>query len=921
MLSYNFSNFYILKNVKSVFSITVILGLILCFLLQAQNAEAKTTSTIGSGTWGDVTKWSNGLPADGDIININNVMDFTNVNVNIAANTTFNFNAGASGSSIPLSLGMSSSTSVLNIYSNVSFAGGINLNAGTIHVYGGATLTVTNQINQAGTLIIIDSGSNFNVTGNYTNNGGNINVDGLLAITGNYDGQNSAAVVIGNGDITTTGHMIGINNSSIFGVLNPTCSGVPDGCDGRNLSGSGCSKTATVTPNTTSACSGATISFTSTIDNVGGYNSVVYQWQSRSIGDNFSDISGATLSTYSAVPTISTFYRIVVKTKQNGGDPYCYTYSSGVLINISSCNNTWVGGATGNQTNWLTAANWSLNSVPTSTQDVVIPAGRSYYPIITGAVNAKAVVIDLGAVVTITGSGTLNAYGNILANGTLTANANSTIVMNQGAAQSVWGAGITYLYNLTINNSSGVSILSAMKIKGTLSLTKGQLTTYSYLTIDIDSGGNIGYASTDVGSIDGVVTVYRAVNNITSHYISCPLNGVTANDIVDDIQVINPASGNTRLFQFNNTSYKWVGVTDMNTTLSPSSAYSLWFGNATSLDFTGTYTHTASYSYTGPNVATQFMLVSNPYPSTLDWEAASGWTKSGVNNAIYFWNPTTNSYTSYIHGQGTNSATQYIPAMNSFFVAYNGTTPSTATVVMNGLVRTPTSASMWRAASDETVRLTLKSTTAADETLIRFNEDATNEFDSDLDAFKMTNPSTVPSIYTEFGSTKYSINSIADPSAKDTIAVYTKVPADGDYVLSITSSNPSIEYVLVDKKLGTETVVTTRDYSFTALKTDDLNRFDLQLRQSITTGVKNGTGTSSIGILSSPNGFLVKSTLSGTGTIEILDVTGNVVKVLSNVSLSNGNNFFTPEVAAGFYLIKVTMDNTSYIDHVSVIKQ
>ncbi|WP_425386821.1 T9SS type A sorting domain-containing protein [Cytophaga aurantiaca] len=239
---------------------------------------------------------------------------------------------------------------------------------------------------------------------------------------------------------------------------------------------------------------------------------------------------------------------------------------------------------------------------------------------------------------------------------------------------------------------------------------------------------------------------------------------------------------------------------------------------------------------------------------------------------------------------------------------------------MNGLVRTATFQSMWRVASDETIRLTLKSESAADETVIRFNEDATNEFDGDLDAFKMMNGTAVPSIYTMFGSTKYSINSIADPYAKDTIAVYTKIPADGDYVLSIATSDPAIEYVLVDKKLGTETVVTTRDYSFAALKTDDLNRFDLQMRQTTTTGGNTGTGTSSIAILSSPNGFLVKSTLSGTGTIEIMDVAGNVVKVFSNVSLSNGNNFFTPEVAGGFYLIRVDMDNTSYVDHVSIIR-
>uniref|UniRef100_UPI0012FC1689 T9SS type A sorting domain-containing protein n=1 Tax=Cytophaga aurantiaca TaxID=29530 RepID=UPI0012FC1689 len=255
-------------------------------------------------------------------------------------------------------------------------------------------------------------------------------------------------------------------------------------------------------------------------------------------------------------------------------------------------------------------------------------------------------------------------------------------------------------------------------------------------------------------------------------------------------------------------------------------------------------------------------------------------------------------------------------------VAYTGTGPSTATVSMNGLVRTATFQSMWRVASDETIRLTLKSESAADETVIRFNEDATNEFDGDLDAFKMMNGTAVPSIYTMFGSTKYSINSIADPYAKDTIAVYTKIPADGDYILSIATSDPAIEYVLVDKKLGTETVVTTRDYSFAALKTDDLNRFDLQMRQTTTTGGNTSNTSAGLQINSSTKGFVIQTQQFGgsTATIQILDMTGNLIQVLSNNVLSSGSTYVPMDVSSGAYLVKVTVDGNVFTGMISLVR-
>ena len=62
------------------------------------------------------------------------------------------------------------------------------------------------------------------------------------------------------------------------------------------------------------------------------------------------------------------------------------------LIYIVS--NTW-NGSTDN--NWDTASNWSTNSVPVSSTNVIIPAGLTNYPTATSAINVNSITIASGA--------------------------------------------------------------------------------------------------------------------------------------------------------------------------------------------------------------------------------------------------------------------------------------------------------------------------------------------------------------------------------------------------------------------------------------------------------------------------------------------------------------------------------------------
>jgi hypothetical protein len=111
--------------------------------------------------------------------------------------------------------------------------------------------------------------------------------------------------------------------------------------------------------------------------------------------------------------------------------------------------NTWVGGATGYETDWGTAPNWS-GGIPTSASNILIPPGRTYYPSLTASVVANTIEISNGASLSanaydITISGTNGAWIN---NGTFTAGTGN-VIFNHGVVNDiVTVGGTTSFYNI-----------------------------------------------------------------------------------------------------------------------------------------------------------------------------------------------------------------------------------------------------------------------------------------------------------------------------------------------------------------------------------------------------------------------------------------------------------------------------------------
>ncbi|MCP4349004.1 MAG: hypothetical protein GY795_26285, partial [Desulfobacterales bacterium] len=137
---------------------------------------------------------------------------------------------------------------------------------------------------------------------------------------------------------------------------------------------------------------------------------------------------------------------------------YTSNNSHGTLTNMdplsdwtaSDAFNAWTGST---DTDWHTESNWSMYSVPTSSDNVGIPSGGNQ-PTISSAAVCSNLVIGTGATLTVIGTATLTIPGNFINKGTFTAGS-GTVILN-GGNQAVYGS--TAFNNLTKNVASAATL-------------------------------------------------------------------------------------------------------------------------------------------------------------------------------------------------------------------------------------------------------------------------------------------------------------------------------------------------------------------------------------------------------------------------------------------------------------------------------
>ena len=564
-----------------------------------------------------------------------------------------------------------------------------------------------------------------------------------------------------------------------------------DGCNGPATTTLTVNITPTVgTPvftsgSTSTRCKGAgTFNYTATAINNTGINYTL-DAASLSGGNIIESVTGVV--TYDADWSGTS---IITVTASGCSGPTTATHTA-----TSTGDQSWTGAES---TDWNTIGNWFCPYLPDLTTNVQIPNVPRKPILSTGNPGmAKNILINSGSSLTVDGN-TLQITGTINNSGTFIATA-GTIEMKGPAAQTI-GANIfagNTIQNLTVNksNSAEVTLQGALKVSGIVKATQGNLSSGGYLTLLSTSAQTALIDGSGLGEVLGNVNMQRYLSSAFGYkYFSSPFTSLTVDAFTAyiDLGATFPSfyryDENNHRDSANVVAYQSGWIKYLSGTLSPMSGYAANFGallSAKNISISGIvsngpisvslYNHNRKYTK-------GFNLVGNPYPSPIDWNASSGWTKTNIDNAIYFFDPGstdqyTGVYSSYVNGLSNGNGNNIIASMQGFFVHVTdpvspASYPVTGTFGMTNLVRINNLTPLFRDAliDNRTIlrfAANFKNTNPIeDEAVLYFDNQSSRSFDKALDALKMTNTDLlVPNIYTlSQDARQLSINGIPVPS-------------------------------------------------------------------------------------------------------------------------------------------------------------
>ncbi|NVN95332.1 MAG: M6 family metalloprotease domain-containing protein [Bacteroidetes bacterium] len=524
----------------------------------------------------------------------------------------------------------------------------------------------------------------------------------------------------------------------------------------------------------------------------------------------------------------------------------------------------WLGNTSNN---WATLSNWDNNSLPTISDDIFINSWVLNQPHVTLPSTNPAICNNL--TIGIGSSLTIDAGKALTVNGVLT------------------------------NNSGDTGLILKSNASGTASL--------------ITSSDNVSAR---------VERYIPHLNPEEFHMLSSPVAS----------QAISPNfNGLDNFYVWNELTGEWIEYADTTnfvtvnggTNFIPAKGYAVSYQNAVTKSFLGILnqgiisiplTVTAG-SYSGWN------YIANPYPSSINWDAVSGWTRNVLdnagngNNAMWIWNPIAGQYGPYISNGGSSIFTlgvsNNIASSQGFWVK----AATAGTLTMNNNVRVHSS------------QVFLKSTATSDD-LIRFEvKGAANNYRDEI-IIKFGNPSdqggaekmfsidaSAPSLYSIKFNKKWSINYLTTITQYSVVPVGFKAGVDAVYTIHASDLNSFFNntYVYL-KDLSTNNITDLHqntDYSFTATTTDNENRFQLLFSSSPLGILNNASENTSI---YSYNSAIYVNSNEDIKQIAIYNTMGQLIQLVENTKgkLSfnmNGNTF---------YLVRVITNRNVFFEKVFI---
>ena len=468
---------------------------------------------------------------------------------------------------------------------------------------------------------------------------------------------------------------------------------------------------------------------------------------------------------------------------------------------------------------------------------------------------------------------------------------------------------------LTIASVGSVTISpgKSLTISGTLTNHAGM------------SGLVISSNATGTGSLihntDNVnATIQRYITGSTDltifkyHFVAVPLTSAAS-----------PVSNlflDSYLENFSESTNSWVSMGASTTNpLDVTRGYMIYYPAAsTTYSFAGPMNNGSFTALTSYTTGYGYNLVPNPYPSAIDWDAASGWTKTNVDNAVYIWpsdagsGATATNYASYVNSVSINSGSRYIATGQSFFVHANATSP---VLTMDNGVRLHNGVQFFKTTESipRLLRISCVANGATDETVVRFTEAATTGFDGNWDAYKMQGGADAPQLSSVASdNSNLSINSM--PSGAGAVAVPVKFSFSTATDVTFTASgmesfNENIPIYLEDLALSKMVNLRLNPvYTFSYQTGNVIDRFILYFSGSVgTEELSVGSGKAFIG-----NGRLFIDAPGMKGQMADITIHNSLGQLLSTDKVvMNGIVSVDAPQNTGVFIVQVVTANQHFV--------
>jgi hypothetical protein len=557
----------------------------------------------------------------------------------------------------------------------------------------------------------------------------------------------------------------------------------------------------------------------------------------------------------------------------------------------STAFNTWLGGESNG---WATAGNWS-SGVPTSAQSAGIYNWSSALPNITTSLPVLPATVNVNNLLVPSG---ISSSGNV--------NLAATGSVFLGSSLSLSSSALNTAANLVIESGKTLTIPAScqLTVSGLLTNSAGNN------GLVIESGGSLIHNSNSVAAtVKREITGSSTLTDNKYHFVGIPTQYAepTSNLFLgsylyklDPAQQINPPA---------NPAYgNWVALgTSTTTPLSLNQGYMVYYPGA-SKTYTfegnlnnGTYNY-ALTGHAGTGVYT-FNLIPNPYPSAVVWNTTgTGWAESaGVGGTCYVWNAESGNYANI-----ASAVDAYIPAGQALMVLVSN--EALPTLSVNNNARVHSTQAFYKSVSNSENQLVVKanSNNYADETVVKFTPEATENFDLQTDGMKLFGLDKAPQLYTLSGDTKYSINNMPMFEDQKTVPMNLETQFAGEVtfdVSGIDSFAPSLNICLKDE-LTNQTINLRNQQVYTFIHNPEnaADRFKLVFGGAI--GIEeNGNQSGNIWIAGNTLYISTPKLAGQTGLVEVYNAAGQ--KLMSRTILLD--NLSTMELnVKGFVIVKVT---------------